>query len=91
MKDYYAILGVSREASQEEIKKAYRKLALKTHPDRGGDEEEFKAISEAYDVLSDPEKKRAYDQFGADGLGGGGGPGGGGVINNTQAAQQILT
>ncbi|HEY9072496.1 MAG TPA: DnaJ domain-containing protein, partial [Desulfobaccales bacterium] len=68
--DYYQILGVSREASPEEIKKAYRKLALKYHPDKAkGDkklaEEKFKQISEAYAVLSNPEKKKEYDQFGS--------------------------
>mgnify|MGYP000017642611 CR=1 FL=1 len=66
MKDYYAILGVSREATQEEIKKAYRRLALQYHPDRNpGDkeaEERFKEINEAYAVLSDPEKRAQYDR-----------------------------
>ena len=66
--DYYAILGVSRDASEEEIKKAYRKLALETHPDRNpGDvaaEERFKRISEAYGVLSDAQKRTQYDQYG---------------------------
>ncbi len=68
-KDYYKILGVDRNASKEDIKKAYRKLALKTHPDRNpGDkkaEEKFKEINEAYQVLSDPEKRARYDQLGA--------------------------
>ncbi len=68
-KDYYKILGVSRNASQEEIKKAYRRLALKYHPDRNKGnkeaEEKFKEINEAYAVLSDPEKRRQYDQFGS--------------------------
>ncbi len=68
-KDYYKILGVDRNATQEEIKKAYRKLALKYHPDRNkGDkqaEEKFKEINEAYAVLSDPEKRRQYDTFGS--------------------------
>jgi curved DNA-binding protein len=71
-KDYYKILGVSKSASAEEIKKAYRKLALKYHPDRNkGDkaaEAKFKDISEAYAVLSDAEKRKQYDMFGADGF-----------------------
>ncbi|MEA3347113.1 MAG: molecular chaperone DnaJ [Candidatus Auribacterota bacterium] len=62
--DYYSILGVSKGAGEREIKKSYRKLAMKHHPDRGGDEEAFKKISEAYAVLSDPQKKQNYDQFG---------------------------
>ncbi|KAH7823108.1 putative Hsp40 [Monocercomonoides exilis] len=71
--DYYEILGVSRSASEEEIKKAYKKQALKWHPDRNRDNKEkatemFKKIGEAYDVLSDPKKKQIYDQFGEDGL-----------------------
>jgi len=66
-KDYYEILGVSRDASQEEIKKAYRRLAKKYHPDLnkdGGSAEKFKQIAEAYEVLSDPEKRAQYDRFG---------------------------
>lgn len=65
--NYYKILGVSKGANQDEIKKAYRKLALKYHPDRGGGEEaakEFKKVNEAYQVLSDPQKRSQYDQFG---------------------------
>merc|ERR1712004_475462 len=65
-KDYYTILGVSRGASDDEIKKAYRKLALKYHPDKNqspGAEERFKEIGEAYDVLSDSRKKQIYDQY----------------------------
>lgn len=81
-RDYYEVLGVSKSASAEELKKAYRKLALQHHPDRNqGDkaaEEKFKELSEAYEVLSNPEKRQAYDQFGHAGLGQGGpgGPGG---------------
>ncbi len=79
--DYYKILGVGKGASDEEIKKAYRKLARKYHPDRNpGDkqaEERFKEISQAHDVLSDPDKRKAYDR-GTGPLGGFGAPGGGG-------------
>lgn len=62
--DYYRILGVSRTADAEEIKKAYRQLARKHHPDAGGDEARFKEINEAYEVLSDDKKRKMYDQFG---------------------------
>lgn len=84
MADYYEALGLSRGATQEEIKKAYRKSALKYHPDKNpGDataEKKFKEISEAYEVLSDDKKRQIYDQYGADALSGarmgaGGGPG----------------
>jgi len=73
MKDYYKILGVDKSASQEEIKKAYRRLAHKYHPDKkGGDEGKFKEINEAYQILSDGEKKARYDKFGtAEPFGGG--------------------
>ena len=68
-KDYYKILGVSKNASQEDIKKAYRKLAVKYHPDKNQDdkkaEERFKDIAEAYEVLKDPEKRKRYDELGA--------------------------
>jgi len=64
MKDYYQILGVSKQAPQDEIKKAYRKLAHKYHPDKGGDEKKFKEINEAYQILSDQKKRNQYDQFG---------------------------
>lgn len=83
-KDFYSILGISRSASPEEIKKAYRKLAVQFHPDKNQGEkkaeEKFKEISEAYDVLSDPKKREMYDQFGHAGSQGfgGGGPFGGG-------------
>ena len=62
--DYYKILGVSRTASADEIKSAYRKLARVYHPDAGGDEEKFKEINEAYEVLSDDKKRQIYDQYG---------------------------
>lgn len=67
-KDYYKTLGVSKDASQDEIKKAYRKLAVKYHPDKNPDkaaEEKFKDIAEAYEVLKDPEKRKRYDELGA--------------------------
>lgn len=66
-KDYYGILGVSRSANEADIKKAYRRLAAKHHPDKPtGDEAKFKEISEAYETLGDPEKRTMYDQYGAD-------------------------
>jgi molecular chaperone DnaJ len=71
MEDYYKILGVSRGASKEEIKKAYRKLAHKHHPDKGGDEKTFKKISEAYHTLSNDKKREQYDMFGKSGPGAG--------------------
>lgn len=63
---YYETLGVSQGASQDEIKKAYRKLVMVHHPDKGGDPEKFKKIGQAYEVLSDPERRARYDQFGTD-------------------------
>lgn len=75
MSDYYKILDVNKDASEKEIKKAYRKLALKHHPDKpGGNEEKFKEISEAYDVISNKEKRKMYDQYGKDGLNRGNAP-----------------
>ena len=66
--DYYNILGVEKKATLVQIKKAYRKLAMKEHPDKGGDEEKFKNIAKAYEVLSDSEKRAKYDRFGEEGL-----------------------
>lgn len=86
-KDYYEVLGVGKNATDVELKKAYRKLALKFHPDKNPDdkeaEEKFKEAAEAYDVLSNAEKRQRYDQFGHAGMGGaaGGGFGGGGGMN----------
>lgn len=76
-RDYYEILGISKSASADEIKKAFRKAAIEHHPDRGGDEAKFKELNEAYEVLKDPSKKQRYDQFGHAGVGGNGGGGGG--------------
>ena len=80
-KDYYKILGIARGSSDEDIKKAYRKLALKYHPDKNkepGAEEKFKEVAEAYEILSDSKKKEIYDKYGEEGLkmgaGGGGAP-----------------
>lgn len=67
MSDLYAILGVPRDASEDDIKRAYRRKAREAHPDRGGDEEAFKEITRAYQVLSDPQRRARYDRFGDDG------------------------
>ena len=75
-RDYYEVLGISKDASEQEIKKAYRKMAMKYHPDKNQgnkeSEEQFKEVNEAYEVLSDPQKRRTYDQFGHAGFSGGG-------------------
>src|SRR5690554_6028562 len=83
-RDYYDVLGVTRDTDEKEIKRAYRKLAMKYHPDRNPDdadaEAKFKEATEAYDVLMDPNKRAAYDQFGHAGVDGqAGGFGGGGA------------
>src|SRR3954471_9692450 len=88
-RDYYKVLGVPASASKDEIRKAYRKLSKELHPDSGGDEERFKEVSAAYDVLGDEAKRKEYDDvrrlgpvgnpfagFGGGGGGGAGGPGG---------------
>ena len=84
-KDYYEILGVNKSSSASEIKKAYRKMAIKYHPDKNPDSEtaeaNFKEAAEAYEVLSDADKKARYDQFGHQAFDGSGGFGGGGGMN----------
>ena len=70
-KDYYKILGIAKGASEDDVRKAYRKMALKFHPDKNksaGAEEKFKEIAEAYEVLSDKRKRDVYDKYGEDGL-----------------------
>ena len=71
-KDYYDVLGVSKSANKDELKKAYRKLAMKYHPDRNPDDsqaaEKFKELSEAYEILSDDQKRQTYDNFGQEGV-----------------------
>jgi molecular chaperone DnaJ len=97
-RDYYEVLGVARGASAEEVKKAYRKLALKYHPDRNpGDkaaEEKFKEVAEAYEVLSDDQKRGRYDQFGHAAVGGatvaGGAPGGPGYVDPYDIFEQVF-
>src|SRR2546429_1628757 len=83
--DFYVVLGVQRDASETDIKKAYRKLAMECHPDRNnGDkaaEEKFKLVTEAYEVLRDPDKRAAYDRYGIAGLRGQGAAGGAGFTS----------
>ena len=91
-RDYYDVLGVSKSASADEIKKAFRRLAAKYHPDKeGGDETKFKEINEAYEVLKDSGKRQRYDQFGHAGVGGasGGGPGPGAGFGGFKQGQEM--
>ncbi len=92
--DYYELLGVARNASEDEIKKSFRRLAMKYHPDRNRDnpqaEEQFKKIKEAYDVLSDAKKRSAYDQFGHAGLDAGMGGGAGGFSYTAENFSEIF-
>ena len=67
-KKFYDLLGVKKDASDAEIRKSYRKLALKLHPDKGGDPEKFKEITNAYEVLSDKDKRELYDRHGEEGV-----------------------
>lgn len=79
-KKYYDLLGVEKDATLDQIKKAYRKRALKEHPDKGGDPEKFKEMTAAYEVLSDRDKRELYDKYGEEGVKQGGGMGGGADI-----------
>ncbi|MCI0478971.1 DnaJ domain-containing protein, partial [Candidatus Uhrbacteria bacterium] len=77
-KDYYSILGVPKDASPDDVKKAFRRLAHEHHPDKGGDAQKFKDVNEAYQVLGDPQKRAQFDRFGSAAFeqGGMGGPSG---------------
>jgi molecular chaperone DnaJ len=94
-RDYYEVLGVERTANEDEIKKAYRKAAIKFHPDKNpGDkeaEEKFKEAAEAYDVLSNPDKRARYDRFGHEGMSGGGFGGGGGFSGGGFSMEDIFS
>ena len=94
-RDYYEVLGVDKSANEDALKKAYRKLAIKYHPDKNpGDaeaEEKFKEIAEAYDVLSDPQKRQRYDQFGHAGVGGASGSGGFGGFGGGMSMDDIFS
>lgn len=88
-RDYYEVLGIDKSASADEIKKAFRRLAIQHHPDKeGGDETKFKEINEAYEVLKDTSKRQRYDQFGHAGVGGNGGSAGGNPFEGFQGFGQ---
>src|SRR6059058_2942852 len=94
-RDYYEVLSVSRTATEEEIKRSYRKLAVKFHPDKNPDdahaEEKFKELGEAYDVLMDPDKRAAYDRFGHAAFArGGAGFGGGGFHDPFEIFREVF-
>ena len=79
---YYELLGVDKKATTEQIRKAFRKKAIKEHPDKGGDPDKFKEVTNAYEVLSNPEKRQLYDDYGEEGVKNGGPPGGGGGLGD---------
>ncbi|KAJ3681844.1 hypothetical protein LUZ60_014417 [Juncus effusus] len=87
---YYEVLGVPKTASQDELKKAYKKAAIKNHPDKGGDPEKFKELAHAYEILSDPEKREVYDEYGEDALKEGMGGGGSGFHNPFDIFEQFF-
>src|SRR5438067_13166057 len=93
-RDYYEVLGVERSATEEEVKRAYRKLAVKFHPDKNPDdphaEEKFKELGEAYDVLMDPNKRASYDQFGHAAFAAGGGGFGGGFHDPFEIFREVF-
>ena len=88
-RDYYEVLSVGKSASADEIKKAFRKKAIEHHPDKGGDEAKFKEVNEAYEVLSNPDKKSRYDQFGHAGVGNNGGGSGGAGFGGYGQGQEM--
>src|SRR5207244_6514934 len=93
-RDYYEVLGVERNVADEEIKRAYRKLAVKFHPDKNPEdphaEEKFKELGEAYDVLMDADKRAAYDRFGNTAFAQGGGFGCGGFYDQFEILREVL-